>query len=142
MDIMTSVTTELALWDIFQSTRGANTTALLGGIIAIWVAARFSSVSVDKNVNMVGRIVVTVFAIGVFAMWMNLGMVGVNSFNAHATGLAALDAANGDIDIGAASQAFIQSVNDGNPLMLFGFWAIGLGGLLIAVIPLWVDSSK
>ena len=63
MDIMTSVTTELALWDIFQTTRGANTTALLGGIIAIWVAARFSSVSVDKNVNMVGRIVVTVFAI-------------------------------------------------------------------------------
>ena len=47
MDIITSVTTEIALWDLFQSTRGANTTAFLSGIIAIWVAARFSSVSVD-----------------------------------------------------------------------------------------------
>ena len=59
---------------------------------------------------LVGRIVVTVFAIGVFAMWMNLGMVGVmSSFNVtkqHWTVTAdALDNMQPmvDIDIGAAS---------------------------------------
>jgi hypothetical protein len=55
MDIITSVTTEIALWELFQSTRGANTTAFLSGIIAIWVAARFSSVSVDKGVNTLAK---------------------------------------------------------------------------------------
>ena len=142
MDIITSVTTEIALWDLFQSTRGANTTALLSGIIAIWVAARFSSVSVDKDVNTLARVIVSVFALGVFAMWLNLGNVVGNTFVGHAEALSALDAANGDIDIGSGSQAFIQSVSEGNSVGMFGFWAISLGGLLIAILPLWVNSSK
>ena len=53
-----------------------------------------------------------------------------------------LDAANGDIDIGPGSQAFIQSINQGNPIAMFGFWAVSVGGLLIAILPLWVNSSK
>ena len=142
MDIITSVTTEIALWELFQSSRGANTTAFLSGIIAIWVAARFSSVSVDKNVNTLAKVIVSVFALGVFAMWLNLGNVVGNTFAGHAEALNALDAANADIDIAPVSQAFIQSVSEGNPIGMFGFWAVSLGGLLIALLPLWVNSSK
>ena len=40
-----SVTTEIALWELFQSGRTANLTFSIGMVIAVWVAARFSSVA-------------------------------------------------------------------------------------------------
>ena len=142
MDILQSVAIEISLWETFAGARGANATVFLATVVAVWLAARFSSVSVDKDVNTLARVIVSVFALGVFAMWLNLGDVVGNTFAGHAEALSALDAANGDIDIGPGSQAFIQSVSEGNPVGMFGFWAVSLGGLLIALLPLWVNSSK
>ena len=60
-----SATTEIALWELFQSGRTANLTFAIAGVIAVWVAARFSSVAVEKGVNMFGKVILTLFAASV-----------------------------------------------------------------------------
>jgi len=51
--IVQSAMAEIAMWDAFHTGRGANATGLLALILGFWVAARFSSVSLEKNVNLV-----------------------------------------------------------------------------------------
>ena len=60
MDLLTSVNYELELWSIFASSRGANATVFLAMVIAVWIAARFSSVMVDKGANTVANVIGTV----------------------------------------------------------------------------------
>ena len=52
--IVQSAMAEIAMWDAFHTGRGANATGLLALILGFWVAARFSSVSLEKNGNLVG----------------------------------------------------------------------------------------
>ena len=139
---LASANMEIALWSVFGTGRTANATALLALILAIWVAARFSSKSLEKNVNLVGKIFVTAFAVGVFMMGLVVfGNIG-GTFEGHAGALAALDVGNGDIDIGAGSQAFIEFMNSGGNLVgRIGGMLVLVGGLAIAVVPLWVKSS-
>ena len=56
MDLLTSVNYELELWSLFASSRGANATLFLAMVIAVWIAARFSSVMIDKGANTVAKI--------------------------------------------------------------------------------------
>ena len=63
MDIITSVTTEIALWEVFATSRGANATVFLATVIAVWIAARFSSVMMDKGANIVAKLIGTAFRI-------------------------------------------------------------------------------
>ena len=139
---LASANMEIALWSVFGTGRTANATALLALILAIWVAARFSSKSLEKNVNLVGKIFVTAFAVGVFMMGLVVfGNIG-GTFEGHAGALAALDVGNGDIDLGAGSQAFIEFMNSGGNLVgRIGGMLVLVGGLAIAVVPLWVKSS-
>ena len=59
-----------------------------------------------------------------------------------ASSLANLDAVNGAIDISATSKDFIDSVNSkGNIIGKIGMF-IFFVGLLIAVIPLWINTSS
>ena len=50
--LVQSAMAEIALWDAFAAGRSANATGFLAIVLAVWVAARFSSVSLEKNVNM------------------------------------------------------------------------------------------
>ena len=50
--------------------------------------------------------------------------------------------ANGDIDLGPASQAFLSQMADGgNPLGKVGGMLMLVAALGIAVIPLWVKTN-
>ena len=51
MDLLASAGMEVALWDSFGGLRTANATGLLAAVIAVWIAARFSSVMIDKGAN-------------------------------------------------------------------------------------------
>ena len=64
--LVQSAMAEIAMWDAFAAGRTANATGFLAIVLAVWVAARFSSVSLEKNVNMLGKVFVTAFAVGVF----------------------------------------------------------------------------
>ena len=99
---------EIGLWDTYQTGRGANASVGIAMVIAVWVAARFSSVAMEKGVNLVGKIILTAFAASVA-----LGGIGlVETVDAvwvgHADALAGLDVANGDIDLSAGSQLYID----------------------------------
>ena len=60
--LVQSAMAEIAMWDAFASGRSANATGFLAIVLAVWVAARFSSVSLEKNVNMLGKVFVKAFA--------------------------------------------------------------------------------
>ena len=142
MDIITSVTTEIALWEVFATSRGANATVFLATVIAVWIAARFSSVMMDKGANTVAKLIGTAFAISVFMLGMNLGGWVEGTYEGNASALAALDAANGALDIGPGSQAFIDNMSmGGNKLGSIGEWTFYISGLLIAVLPLWLNTN-
>ena len=47
--LIQSANMEIALWQNFGTGRTANATALLAIVVAVWVAARFSSVSLERT---------------------------------------------------------------------------------------------
>ena len=102
MDLFTSVSYEIELWNLFADSRGANATIFLATVIAVWVAARFSSVMVDKGANTLAKLIGTAFAVSVFLIGLNLAGLINGTFEGHAMALNALDVANGDIDLGLA----------------------------------------
>ena len=51
--IMQSAMVELDLWKIFAESRQANSNVFIATVIAVWIAARFSSVVMDKGPNSV-----------------------------------------------------------------------------------------
>ena len=110
ISMLESAMAEIALWELFAQSRGANATVFLATVIAVWIAARFSSVMLDKGANTVGKVLCTAFAIGVFLLGFNLGGWINGTYEGHAGALAALDAANGSIDLGAGSQQFIENM--------------------------------
>jgi hypothetical protein len=141
MDLFTSVSYEIELWNLFASSRGANATIFLATVIAVWVAARFSSVMVDKGANTVAKLIGTAFAISVFLIGLNLAGLINGTYEGHAMALNALDVANGDIDLGAGSQGWLASQAEGNMMSTLGGWIFYISGLLIAVLPLWLNPS-
>ena len=140
--IIQSATFEIAMWDSFNSGRGANATSFLAIVLAVWVAARFSSVSMEKNVNMVDKLFVTAFAVGVFLSGLVVyGNIG-GLYESQAAALAALDVANGDIDISAGGMAFIDMMaNGGNMIGKVGGMLMLVSGLAIAVLPMWINTN-
>ena len=60
----------------------------------------------------------------------------------HAAALANLDMVNGDVDISPGSQAFIENMaSNGNIIGTIGAYLFYVGGLLIAVLPLWINPN-
>ena len=47
--VMQSAWFEVGLWETYQTGRGANASVGIAMIIAVWVAARFSSVAMEKG---------------------------------------------------------------------------------------------
>lgn len=141
--LVQSAMAEIAMWDTFNAGRAANATGFLAIVLAVWVAARFSSVSVEKNVNMLGKVFVTAFAVGVFLSGLVVyGNIG-GTYESQAIALSALDAANGDIDLGPGSQAFIAAMAEGgNMIGKVGGMLMLVSGLAIAVLPLWINTKN
>ena len=139
--IVQSAMAEIAMWDAFHTGRGANATGLLALILGFWVAARFSSVSLEKNVNLFGKIIITAFAVSIFMMsvivFTNIG----NLFEGQAAALAALDAANGDVDLSPAAQAYLASQDEGSGFGRAVALMMSISALAIAVLPLWINTN-
>ena len=139
--IIQSAMAEIAMWDAFHTGRSANATGLLALVIAFWVAARFSSVSMDKGTNLLGKVIVTSFAVSVFMFSMivftNIG----NLFEGQAAALAALDAANGDVDLSPAAQAYLANQDEGSGVGIAMAWMMSVSALAIAVLPMWFNTN-
>ena len=133
---------EVGLWETYQTGRGANASVGIAMVIAVWVAARFSSVAMEKDVNLVGKIILTAFAASVA-----LGGIGlVETIDAvwvgHANALAGLDVANGAVDLSAGSQLYVDMNSDSNVLRKTMGYVFYVAGFLIATVQLWFDTTK
>ena len=119
--VMQSAWFEVGLWETYQTGRGANASVGIAMIIAVWVAARFSSVALG-GLALVGTI---------DAVWVG-----------HANALAGLDVANGDIDLSPGSQLYIDMNSESNVLRKTAGYIFYVCGFLIATVQLWFDTSK
>ena len=133
---------EVGRWEAYQTGRGANASVGIAMVIAVWVAARFSSVAMEKGVNLVGKIILTTFAASVA-----LGGIGlVETIDAvwvgHANALAGLDVANGAVDLSAGSQLYVDMNSDSNVLRKTMGYVFYVAGFLIATVQLWFDTTK
>ena len=133
---------EVGLWDAYQTGRGANASVGIAMVIAVWVAARFSSVAMEKGVNLVGKIILTAFAASVA-----LGGIGlIETIDAvwvgHANALAGLDVANGAVDLSAGSQLYVDMNSDSNAFRKVMGYVFYIAGFLIATVQLWFDTTK
>ena len=133
---------EVGLWETYQTGRGANASVGIAMVVAVWVAARFSSVAMEKGVNLVGKIILTTFAASVA-----LGVIGlVETIDAvwvgHANALAGLDVANGAVDLSAGSQLYVDMNSDSNVLRKTMGYVFYVAGFLIATVQLWFDTTK
>lgn len=137
-----SATTEIALWELFQSGRTANLTFAIAGVIAVWVAARFSSVAVEKGVNMFGKVILTLFAASVMFGGFSLMMSTEAVWIGHANALAGLDMSNGDATLSEGSMRYIAESSESNPLRMAAGGMFYVTGFLIAISQLWFDTSK
>ena len=54
---------ESDIWAGLQAARIATAINFIGGIIAIWIAARFASVAIEKGANLAAKVVVTIFGL-------------------------------------------------------------------------------
>tara|TARA_B100001027_G_scaffold117838_1_gene81366 strand:+ start:934 stop:1371 length:438 start_codon:yes stop_codon:yes gene_type:complete len=141
--IMQSGMVELGLWEIFAQSRQANTTVILATVIGVWIAARFSSVVMDKGPNLLAKIICTSIALGVFLIAFNNGYWISGTMEGHAAALANLDMLNGDVDISDGSKAFIENnASNANIIGTVGAYLFYIGGLLLAVLPLWVNPDN
>ena len=133
---------EIGLWETYQTGRGANASVGIAMVIAVWVAARFSSVAMEKGVNLVGKIILTAFAasvaLGGIALVGTIDAVWVG----HANALAGLDVANGAVDLSAGSQLYVEMNSDSNALRKTMGYVFYVAGFLIATVQLWFDTTK
>ena len=131
---------ESEIWMSFQTSRGANATLFLGVVIAVWVAARFASVSMDKGANAVGKVIVSLFALSVFAAGWNMFTYIGNQFVGHAAAFEGLKKSG--VEISELADGFIKTYGTEAitmPNMIEAAFLIT--GLLIAVLPMWVKTT-
>jgi hypothetical protein len=129
---------ETEIWASFQASRGANATLFLGVIISLWVAARFSSVMVEKEAPAIGRVLCTIFGLSVFLMNFTLMTNVVNQWTVHANAMAALGDAVSPIAAGFVAEYGGEMATMPHPIVL----AFLVSGLLITVLPLWMQPNK
>ena len=64
-----------------------------------------------------------------------------NLFEGQAAALAALDAANGDVDLSPAAQAYLANQDAGNGFGIAMALMMSVSALAIAVLPMWFNTN-
>ena len=68
---------ETDIWAALGAARIAAAINFMGGMVAIWIAARFASVAVEKGANLAAKVVLTIFGVCVvlinfwFMQWLS-----------------------------------------------------------------------
>jgi hypothetical protein len=131
---------ESEIWMTLHTARGANAGFLLWSIVAIWVAARFSSVAAEKGVNMVGKIICSIFALAVFGGNFVIGTLMMNSYIGHAMAFQMLK--DTGVEITPMASGFVEYWGTVPATMPNAIgMVLGTSGLLIALAPLWFNTS-
>ena len=131
---------EMGIWEVFVQSRISISIIFLGNVISVLIAVWLSRILIEKGANLFLKIIFTAFAFAVFLNAFNNGL-WVNFYMDGTAASANLDAVNGAIDISATSKDFIDSVASQGDFGKIGMFVF-VGGLLIAVIPLWFNTKS
>ena len=129
---------ESELWATFQASRGANATLFLAMVVAIWVAARFCSVMVEKEAPLSAKVICSVFSLSVFAMNWIIATNMANQLIGHANAMASLGESASPMAKGFAAQYGGEMATMPHPVAI----ALLVSGFLIAFLPLWMSPKK
>jgi hypothetical protein len=131
---------ESEIWLSLHTARIANAAFFISTMVSIWIAARFSSVAAEKGVNMVGKIVCSLFALGVFMGNWVVGSTVMNTYSGFAKAFELLGETG--VELSPMASGYIEYFGTEasgmpNPVMML----VGVTGLLIALSPLWLNTS-
>mgnify|MGYP000287556417 CR=1 FL=1 len=129
---------ESEIWATFQASRGANATLFLAMVVAIWVAARFCSVMVEKEAPLSAKVICSVFSLSVFAMNWIIATNMANQLIGHANAMASLGESASPMAKGFAAQYGGEMATMPHPVAI----ALLVSGFLIAFLPLWMSPKK
>ena len=129
---------ESEIWATFQASRGANPTVFLAMVVAIWVAARFCSVMVEKEAPLSAKVICSVFSLSVFAMNWIIATNMANQLIGHANAMASLGESASPMAKGFAAQYGGEMATMPHPVAI----ALLVSGFLIAFLPLWMSPKK
>ena len=132
---------ELEMWNIFQTSRGANATMILSATLGIWIAARFARVARENDAPLLMKAIISVFALSGFAFgWMVITRA-LNSWVVQASALSSLEESG--TELSPLASQFVEMY--GGEFMtnpgLIGM-AYLVSGLLIAILPLWLKDNR
>ena len=132
---------ELEMWNIFQTSRGANATMILCVTIGIWIAARFASVARENDAPVLMKAIISVFALSGFAFgWMVITRA-LNSWVVQASALSSLEESG--TELSPLAGQFVEMyggefLTNPGPIGM----AYLISGLLIAILPLWLKDNR
>ena len=132
---------ELEMWNIFQTSRGANATMILSVTIGIWIAARFASVARENDAPVLMKAIISVFALSGFAFgWMVITRA-LNSWVVQASALSSLEESG--TELSRLASQFVEMyggefLTNPGPIGM----AYLISGLLIAILPLWLKDNR
>lgn len=129
---------ESEIWASFQASRGANATLFLAVIVSVWVAARFSSVMVEKDAPVSGRVLCTIFGLSVFLMNLELTTNIMNQWILHANAMAGLGDSASPLAASFVAEYGGELATMPHPIVL----AFLVSAALITILPLWVQPKK
>ena len=134
---------ESDIWTNFSLGRIMDAVNFLGGIIALWIAARFASVAVDKGANLVAKIVITVFGLCVIIckIWFSQGMLW-NYYWAWAN-LSRLKESGAELSVNSEHYLTLnQNMQEPSYLDNPVFLVMYLAAFLVIVGTLWFPPKK
>ena len=131
---------ESEIWASLHTARIANAAFFISTMVSIWVAARFSSVAAEKGLNMVGKIICSLFALGVFMGNWTIGSTVMSTYSGFGKAFEMLGETGVELSpmaIGYIEYFGTEATGMPNPIMML----VGVTGLLIALAPLWFNPA-
>ena len=132
---------ELELWNLFQTSRGANATLILSVIIGIWITARFASVAREKDAPMLMKIIISIFALSMASFNWFVFTLTSNSLIITANAMQSLK--DSGETVSPIAEAFIaQNAGDLATMPSMVGITIIVSALLIALLPMWLKGDQ
>jgi hypothetical protein len=128
------------IWSTLHTARIANAVFFISMMVSIWIAARFSSVAAEKGINMIGKIICSLFALGVFMGNWVVGSTVMNTYSGFARAFEMMGETGVELSpmaLGYIEYFGTEASGMPNPVMML----VGITGLLIALAPLWFNTS-
>ena len=133
---------ESEIWSTFATLRISSAINGFSGLFAIWLAARFASVGMEKGANLLGKFIISVFGLCVIATNVFFLMMAQTVFINTSKAFSGIRDAG--IEISPLATNFGSTYAADAPSLMNTpiFSLMLLAALLIILLPLWMPAEK